>query len=340
MTPTVTPTMTPTMTPTTPMTVQPPSRPTMWRFGCKREMDLSQPRIIGILNVTPDSFSDGGRFADPAAAAEHALRLAAEGADMIDIGGESTRPGASRIAVIEQMRRVIPVIETLRKHSDVPISVDTTRHDVAEAALDAGADVINDVSAGREEPRMIELAAERGCGLILMHRLAPPDQDQLSTAYAADRIEGDVVAVVRRFLAERRDSAAAMGVDPDSIVLDPGLGFGKSVAQNFQLVARFGELMSLGQPLLSAASRKSFIGKASSVESPACRVNGSIAVTVAHALVGVRLFRVHDVAAHRQALGVAAAIVSPHLQGASNQASRADLAGGAAGVESFAAVTT
>jgi dihydropteroate synthase len=306
--------------------------PTTWRIGPQREMNLSQARIIGILNVTPDSFSDGGQFASVEAAVEHATRLVAEGADMIDIGGESTRPGASRIAVIEQLRRVIPVVESIRRHSAVAISIDTTRHDVAEAALNAGADVINDVSAGREEPRMIELAAERGCGLILMHRIAPPDADQYSTAYTSERIEGDVAAIVGAFLAERRRAAVAVGVDPKSIVLDPGLGFGKTVSQNFQLVARFSELMKLGSPLLSAASRKSFIGKASGVESPPCRINGSLAVTVAHALAGVRLFRVHDVAAHRQALGVAAAIASAR--------SCAGHAGGASDVEPLAAAAT
>ncbi len=281
-----------------------------WRIAPERELALDRPTLMGILNITPDSFSDGGRYADVNAAVDAALDMVNEGAAIIDIGGESTRPGAQRIKPDEQRRRVVPVIEALRRVSDVAISADTTQSEVAQAALDAGANIINDVAAGTEDDRLMQLAADRGCGVILMHRLRPPDRDSFSTSYSesASPVYADVVADVGAFLEERAVAAQGKGVDAASIVIDPGLGFGKTVAQNCELIARIDELADCGYPVLCAASRKSFLDPSRSIE-PHRRVAGSIAAAVAMYMRGVRMYRVHDVAAHRQALAVAAAIV-------------------------------
>jgi dihydropteroate synthase len=233
-----------------------------------------------------------------------------EGASIIDVGGESTRPGAERVAAPEQIRRAVPVIERLRTRSDVLISVDTTLAAVAKVALDAGADIINDVAAGREDERMLPLAAERGCGVILMHRRVAPQDDVYSDRYVEAPVYDDVVETVRRFLLERCEVAMAFGVQRSAIVIDPGLGFGKTVGQNYQLIARMSELVETGFPVLCSASRKSFVGVVSGTEEPRARIVGSTAVSVAGWLAGVRLLRVHDVAAHREALAVAAAITA------------------------------
>jgi dihydropteroate synthase len=265
---------------------------------------------MGVLNVTPDSFSDGGAYQDPAAATEHALAMIEQGACIVDVGGESTRPGAQRVPHGEQIARTVPVIERLRQRSDVLISIDTTSSRVAEAALDAGATIVNDVAAGTEDERVLALAAERGCGVVLMHRLVPPDADSYSDQYVRPPDYGDVVAAVRQFLETRCRAAMACGVDPAAIVIDPGLGFGKTVEQNYELIRRAGELVGIGHPVLSAASRKSFVGALTGAAEPDRRVIGSTAVSVIHWLAGVRLFRVHDVAAHREALAVAAGITA------------------------------
>ncbi len=284
-----------------------------WQVGADRLVDLDDARLMGILNVTPDSFSDGGAYPTIESAVDAALEMKAAGACIIDVGGESTRPGAAVINAQEQVRRTEPVIRGIRSHLDqdeLLISIDTTQFDVARAALDAGADIINDVSAGRDDDRMLALAAAKQCGLILMHRRTAPQNDSYSDQYnAPPDYGGDVVQFVRRFLADRCDAAVSAGVSPRSIVIDPGLGFGKSVQQNFELINRTCELMDLGYPILSAASRKSFIGAASGATdpNPRNRVYGSIAVSLAHFHAGVRLFRVHDVAAQQQALSVAQA---------------------------------
>jgi dihydropteroate synthase len=265
---------------------------------------------MGVLNVTPDSFSDGGAYEDPAVATEHGLAMVDQGACIIDVGGESTRPGAQRVPHGEQIARTVPVIEQLRKQSDVLISIDTTSSVVAAAALDAGAEILNDVAAGTEDERMGPLAAERGCGLVLMHRLVPPEQDSYSDRYDQAPEYSDVVTEVRAYLETRCRAAIACGVDPSAIVIDPGLGFGKTVEQNYELVRRAGELTGAGYPVLSAASRKSFVGAVTGVAEPGRRVIGSAVVSVIHWLAGVRLFRVHDVAAHREALAVAAGITT------------------------------
>ena len=280
----------------------------LWRIADDRVLHLDQPHLIGVLNATPDSFSDGGMYRSIDALVGAALRFVEEGAAIIDIGGESTRPGAARVGEAEQIDRTIPAIGELRRCSDVLISIDTTRSAVARAALDAGANLINDQSAGLEDERMLPLAAERGCGLILMHRLAAPPDDSYSHQYEREPEYGDVAEAVKRFLLERCAAAEAAGVARQAIVIDPGLGFGKSVDQNYQLIARIGELVASGYPVLGAASRKSFIGAVTGIETPRDRVIGSTAAGVIQYLAGVRLFRVHDVAAHREALAVTWAV--------------------------------
>ena len=305
--------------------------PASWSLAGGRSLTLDRPRIVAILNVTPDSFSDGGRFQSEGDALREALRLLDEGADMLDVGGESTRPGAQRIAPEEQRRRVVPVIEAvLRERPGVRISVDTTRAEVARAALDAGACAVNDVSAATEDDAMLPLVAQRGAGIILMHRLRPPEADRYSTRYdappdyraahpeGAPTAPGDaptdpVVPAVRRYLCERADAALRAGVARGAIVIDPGLGFGKDVAQCVALMRAAPLFVATGWPVLSAVSRKSFIGALSGVEEPARRVPGTLAASVGAFLAGVRLFRVHDVAAHREALGVAWALAGEGL---------------------------
>lgn len=283
-----------------------------WEVGGGRAIGLSGPVVMGILNVTPDSFSDGGEHSGVEAAVARAAAMAGEGAAIVDVGGESTRPGAARVDDREQIRRVVPVIEGIVS-AGVVVSVDTTRAAVARAAIDAGAGIVNDVSGGREEPAILGVCAGAGVGVVLMHRLRAPGEDRYSDAYDADGAPdysgaGGVVEAVRAALGERMAAAEAAGVSRGAIVLDPGLGFGKTVAQNFELVAGARRLLGLGRPLLSGASRKSFVGRAAGVEAPRERVAGTLAVSVAQFLAGVRLFRVHDVRAHVEALAVAAAI--------------------------------
>jgi len=268
-----------------------------------------------ILNATPDSFSDGGELSTADRMVNAAQQAETDGADMLDIGGESTRPGADRIDAEEQIRRVVPAIRAIRDaRITLPISVDTTLSRVAEAALDAGADAINDVSGATEDHTMLPLAAERRCGLILMHRLRPPGADRYSDRYAAtDRPEypGGVVGAVRAALQERLDAAAGGGIDAASVVLDPGLGFGKTVEQNLELIRGTPDLLELGRPILGGASRKSFVGRLAAGQDrdpppPAERDTASIVFTIAHLRAGARLFRVHATRAHAEALRCAA----------------------------------
>jgi dihydropteroate synthase len=280
-----------------------------WAVGSGRVVHLDRPHLLGIVNASPDSFSDGGNHPSVDALTGHALRLVEEGASIIDVGGASTRPGAVPVSETEQIDRVVPVITELRVCSQVLISIDTTRAAVAAAALDAGADVVNDVAAGQDDDALLPLVAERGVGVILMHRRLPPEAESYSHQYAQAPAYDDVVRDVIAFLRERAVAAEAAGVGRDAIVVDPGLGFGKSVDDNYELIRRSGEIVAgTGYPMLSAASRKSFIGAATQEEEPRRRVTGSTAVSVSHYLAGVRLFRVHDVAAHREALAVARAI--------------------------------
>jgi dihydropteroate synthase len=261
-------------------------------------------RIMGILNVTPDSFSDGGRYLDAAAAIEHGLMLAAEGAAIIDVGGESTRPGAVAVETAEELRRVVPVIEGLvAARVDAAISIDTSKLEVARAALDAGATFVNDVTAFRAAPGMAALVAARGAECALTHMQGEPRTMQHQPRY------DDVVGEVREFLAARIAVALAAGIERERIVVDPGIGFGKTVAHNLELLDRLGELAVLGQPILIGTSRKSFLG-ALAGRRESDRLAGTIATNVIALLRGASVFRVHDVGPVHDALEVAAATVS------------------------------
>jgi dihydropteroate synthase len=279
----------------------------LWKFR-NHEFDLStRGLIVGILNATPDSFSDGGLFLDPKAAVKHALELIAEGADVLDIGGESTRPGALPVAVEKEMLRILPVISALRAVTDVPLSIDTSKAAVAEAALEAGADIINDVTALHGDPGMGKVAASSGAGLILMHMQGSPGTMQRNPSYPDD----DVVREVGKFLSERRDAALGFGVDAAAIILDPGLGFGKTTAHNLALLRGIPELVALGSSLLIGHSRKSFLGKIPGLgASPDRGLSASVALTGLAYARGARLFRVHEAAPHREALCVTEAILS------------------------------
>ncbi|HET7416094.1 MAG TPA: dihydropteroate synthase [Solirubrobacterales bacterium] len=258
-------------------------------------------KIMGVVNVTPDSFSDGGLYLDPQAAIAHGRELAAAGAEILDVGGESTRPGAEPVTPEEELRRVVPVIAALAG-SGAAVSVDTSKATVAEAALDAGASIVNDVTALRADPEMAALCAERGATVVLMHMLGEPRTMQDDPRY------DDVIAEVKAFLAERLAAAVAAGIEEDRVWLDPGIGFGKTGAHNMELLRRLGELRELGRPLVIGTSRKSFIGKLDG--SPAGeRLGGTIASSVLAAAEGAEVLRVHDVPEVRQALAVAAAVL-------------------------------
>lgn len=262
---------------------------------------------MAVLNVTPDSFHEASRVPTIDAALRAAAWAIEHGADMLDIGGESTRPGAGRVSDADQIARVAPVVRAIRNElGGVPISVDTTRSAVAAAAIDNGADAINDVSGATQDAGMLELAARTEAGVVLMHRLVEPERDSYSDQYASPPRYADVVVEIRSFLQARAEAALEAGVRRDGIVLDPGLGFGKAVEQNMELVRRSGELASLGYPLLCAASRKSFVGAVSigAESSPSDRLAGSIALSVVHRMLGASIFRVHDAREQAQALRV------------------------------------
>ena len=258
---------------------------------------------MGILNTTPDSFSDGGDFMDPDKAAAHALTMLADGAKIIDIGGESTRPGSGPVPPEEEVRRVVPVIEAiLAARPDATVSIDTYHAATAEAALEAGATITNDVTALRGDPRMASVAAEAGLPVVLMHMLGEPKTMQEKPFYK------DVVREVRDFLAERAGHAVAVGVDPENIVLDPGIGFGKTLEHNLTLLDRLDTIVDLGFPVMVGASRKNFLGKLTKSEAAKDRVYATVATTVMAFERGVKLFRVHDVRPNADALAVAAAV--------------------------------
>ena len=257
--------------------------------------------IVGVLNVTPDSFSDGGRYREPDAGFEHALRLAAEGADLIDIGGESTRPGAPEVSEEEELGRVIPVLERLAAaRFPVPISVDTSRGAVARAALSLGASMVNDVRA-LADPELARVVAQAGAAVVLMHMRGTPRDMRDRAVY------GDVVSEVRSELSGAMARAVRAGVREDRIVLDPGIGFAKTAEQSIELLARLPDLAVLGRPLLVGPSRKSFIGAITGAPAEE-RLAGTLAAVTAAVLGGATFIRVHDVAAARQAARVAAAL--------------------------------
>lgn len=257
-------------------------------FGCA-------PRLMGIVNVTPDSFSDGGLAWEPAAAVEHGLRLVEAGADLLDIGGESTRPGAEEVEVREELRRVLPVVQALAGKVPVPVSVDTSKAAVAREVLAAGAEVINDVTACRADPDMVPLLAEAGCGVCVMHMQGTPATMQQNPTYA------DVVNDVFDFLRIRRDALEAAGIRRAHIAVDPGIGFGKTLEHNLDLLRNAGCFHRLGCPVLVGHSRKRFIGGVLG-DDTADRTAGTIGSALALVLRGVQLLRVHDVGEVHQAL--------------------------------------
>ncbi len=260
--------------------------------------------LMGVVNVTPDSFSDGGEFLDPDAAVAHGIRLAGEGAAILDVGGESTRPGADPVPEDEELRRVVPVVEGLAaENTGWEISIDTTKLAVAEAALEAGAAIVNDVSAFRFAPELAGLVAGRGARCCLMHMLGEPRTMQEAPRY------DDVVSEVKAFLEERLAFAVGEGVPEENVWLDPGFGFGKTVEHNLELLDRLGEIAAIGRPVVVGTSRKSFIGKLVGGRPEDERLAGTIATNVLALERGAQVFRVHDVGAVSDALAVAAATV-------------------------------
>lgn len=272
----------------------------VWRCG-RFALPLDRVYVMGILNVTPDSFSDGGSHLGVDAALQGARRLLAAGADIVDVGGESTRPGSNAVSVEEELARVLPAVRALVPELDVPVSVDTRRAEVAAESVAAGASIINDVS-GFRDPAMVEVATTTDAGLVVMHMLGEPRTMQRGPHY------DDVVAEVCAYLAEQARMLERAGVARERIALDPGLGFGKTTAHNLELLRRLEEIVALGYPVLIGASRKRFIGEVTGVDVPAERVQGSVAVASWSALLGADIVRVHDVAPTREALAMIAAI--------------------------------
>ena len=261
-------------------------------------------QIMGVLNVTPDSFSDGGLFLAPDAAVAHGRELARQGADIVDVGGESTRPGAEQVSGAVERERVVPVLRSLSAAGlGVALSVDTSKVEVAEPAIAAGASLVNDVTAFRADPSMAGLVADHRVRCCLMHMLGTPATMQVSPRY------GDVVDDVKAFLEERLEFALREGVGEEQVLLDPGIGFGKTVEHNLELLARLDELLAFGRPLVIGTSRKSFLGRLAGGAGPLERLPGTIATNVIAYEGGARMFRVHDVAAVGDALAVAAATV-------------------------------
>lgn len=288
------------------MTFEGPTTPPPLLLPDQRRFGFERVRVMGVLNVTPDSFSDGGRFAGFEAAVARGMALIEAGADLLDIGGESTRPGSDPVPADEQIRRVVPVIERLvrltAETTRTPLSIDTTSAEVARAALDAGASIVNDISAFRFDDSMLSLLAARGVPAVAMHTTGPPKTMQATARY------DDVVAEVKAHLTERLAAAIQAGVSPSQIVLDPGLGFGKQLSHNLALLRGLPELATLGRPLLVGASRKSFIGKLTGKD-VGDRLMGTAGAVAASIVLGAHLVRVHDVAELEDAIRVADAIV-------------------------------
>ena len=283
------------------MQVSPPTELSVWQAGLPR---LERPVVMGVVNVTPDSFSDGGRYATRDHAVAHAMSLRDEGADVLDIGGESTRPGATRPLVAEELGRVVPVIRVLAAEG-VPVSVDTMRHEVAEAALEAGAVMVNDVSGGLADPRILQVVAERGASFVAMHWRGHSEVMQQHASY------DDVLGEVRDELAQRLEEALAAGVPADRIVVDPGLGFAKTAAHNWELLGRLPELSALGVPLLVGSSRKSFLGSLLAADDGTPRPvwdreDAGVALTTIAAMQRVWGVRVHAVRGSMDAVKVVA----------------------------------
>jgi len=272
-----------------------PGRAVCWQLRTRQLKLTRRPLVMGILNITPDSFSDGGRFLDIPAAVDHGLQLVAEGADILDIGGESTRPYADKVSETEELERIQPVIEALSQQTKIPLSIDTTKAPVARAALAAGAEIINDITALQSDPAMLPLAAKTQAGICAMHMQGTPQTMQDQPVYE------DVVAEVMQYLQARRDEFIAAGIAAERICLDPGIGFGKTTQHNFTLMAACWQLHRLGCPLLVGHSRKGFLAKISpDVESD--RTAATIGGAMSLAAQGVQILRVHDVGQVREAL--------------------------------------
>ena len=272
-----------------------PPRATTWQLRTRALIFSRRPRLMGIVNVTPDSFSDGGQYLDARRAIEHGLRLAAEGADILDVGGESTRPYSTPVAADEELWRVLPVVQALCEQTRIPVSIDTSKAAIAREAIAAGAEIINDVTGLEGDPQMIAVALEFAAGVCAMHIRGTPQTMQDDPHY------GDVVADIREYLQQRRDALLAAGIARERICLDPGIGFGKTHQHNLTLMARCGEFHDLGCPLLVGHSRKGFIGNVLG-DKEADRTAGSIGVALALARNGVQILRVHDVRPVREAL--------------------------------------
>lgn len=272
------------------------------QFLCGRfQLDLTRPHVMGIVNVTPDSFSDGGKYSSVERAVEHALQLIAEGADILDIGGESTRPGAAPVGLDEELRRVIPVIEALSKVTTVPISIDTYKPEVMRASIQAGADIVNDICALREDGAL-EIVTNSNAGVCLMHMQGKPQTMQINPQYT------DVVTEVKQFLADRVEACLAHGIARERIMLDPGFGFGKTTAHNVALIQHLGSFVELGFPLLVGLSRKSVLGRIAGGDEQQ-RLHAGLAASVISVMKGAKIVRVHDVKATVDALKVVAAVM-------------------------------
>ena len=275
----------------------------IWKIR-DREIDLSRrARVMGIINATPDSFSDGGSFLDPQAALAHGLQMVAEGAEILDIGGESTRPGAQSVEADEEIRRVLPIIQALRRESQVLLSIDTSKAAVARAALDAGADIINDVTGLRGDSEMPALAASSKAGIVIMHMQGEPRTMQVAPTY------DDVVEEVGNFFRQALARSVACGIDPMRIALDPGIGFGKTPEHNRRLLAELSAFLEFGRPLLVGASRKSFLGWLAGSSAMDDRFWPGVALTSLCRERGARILRVHDVKPHTEALRMTEAIL-------------------------------
>ncbi len=272
-----------------------PSRAARWKLRFQTLPLPRRPLLMGIVNVTPDSFSDGGKFYEVGAAVAHALQLAEEGADILDIGGESTRPYANPVSPADELDRVLPVVEEVARQTRLPISIDTSKAVVARACLDAGAQIINDVTGLEGDPAMVEVARDFGAGVCAMHMQGTPQTMQDAPLYE------DVVGEIFAYLQQRRDALTSAGIDPAQICLDPGIGFGKTYQHNLELLARCGQFHQLGCPLLVGHSRKGFLAKMLGDEE-ADRTAATIAVSLALAVQGIQVIRVHDVREVRSAL--------------------------------------
>jgi dihydropteroate synthase len=275
----------------------------LWKIG-DHIFDLSrQGLIMGVLNVTPDSFSDGGNFFDTENAAEHGLKMAAEGAHIVDVGGESTRPGAEGVTAEEELRRVIPVIERLRRKSEIIISIDTSKAEVARAAIRAGASIVNDVTGGRGDEGMMPLIAETKSAFIIMHMQGTPQTMQIAPQYT------DVVSEISDFFRQQYDRAIVYSIDPMAIAFDPGIGFGKTLEHNLELLAHLEVLRACDRPIVIGVSRKSFLGKLINSAQISDRLAPAVALTSLLRARGADVFRVHDVTENANALKVTEAIL-------------------------------